>query len=211
MSFGFKLLSWIIAINVVITGLLLWAILSNIRTQSMGYRSNAERSQEQREEIIRRLEDILVFQKKMSEKELADVRPSSIIEWDEWHLCRDAMVLLNYTEIDGEIVNRDILLNPLGKHGRSFNDAQGIEVLQTAIDENRPVFHEDDRNPELVFIAVPIFHRSELARLSGVNLQQGRRPWGGALVQPKFPVYEGPRISSTGSFSGWPWQGVRSS
>jgi signal transduction histidine kinase len=193
MSFGFKLLTWIIAINVVITGLLLWAILSNISAQSAGYRSNAERFQEQREEIIRRLEDILIFQKRMSEKELADVRPSSIIEWDEWYLCRDAMVLLNYTEIDGEIVNRDILLNPLGKHGRSFDDAQAIEVLQTAIDENRPVFHEDARNPELVFIAVPIFHRSELALPLGANMSQGRRPWGGALVQPKFPLFQEPR------------------
>ena len=34
MSFRFKLLTWIIAVNVVITGLLLWAILSNISAQS---------------------------------------------------------------------------------------------------------------------------------------------------------------------------------
>ncbi|MBU0754808.1 MAG: HAMP domain-containing protein, partial [Planctomycetes bacterium] len=192
MSFGIKLLTWIVAINVAITGLLLWAILSNIHGQSIGYQRNARRFAAQRQEIIRRLEAILVFQKKMSEKELADVRASTIIGWEEWSLCRDALVLLNYTEIDGEIVHRDIRLNPLGKLHRSFDETQAMAVLQTAIDENRPVFHEDARNPDLVFIAVPIFHRTLSAQYPEPDADAQRRPWGGALVQPNFPVFEPP-------------------
>ena len=139
MSFRFKLLSWIVAINIGITSLLLVAVLSNIHQQSKGYERNAERSAEQRGEIFQRLGDILDFQKSMSEKKLADIRPGDIIKWREWDLCRDAMVLLHYTELDGEIVSEDILINPLGKLHRAFDDEKARSILERAITKDQLV------------------------------------------------------------------------
>ncbi len=192
MSIRFKMLSWIVAINVGITGLLLFAIQRNIRAQSDGYQRSAESFSMQREEILQRFENLLVFQKRMSEKELADVSAGVIIGWDEWQLYKDAMVLLNYTELDGEIVHKEILLNPLGKRNRSFDDGMALEILETAITEDRPVLRENGQNPESIYIAVPMHHRSENASGKEAYGRGKRRAWGGALVQPRFPVFQKP-------------------
>ena len=139
MSFRVKLLSWIVAVNLGITALLLVAVLSNINRQSQGYRRSAEVIAGQRGEIFDRLEDILGFQKAISEKEEADFSAVSMIfHWTEWRNYRDAMVLLDYTKLDREIIHTDILLNPLGRLHRTFDDEQA-EVAEPV--ELRPTEH----------------------------------------------------------------------
>lgn len=206
MSFRLKLFSWIVAVNVVITGLLLWAISSNIKNQSVGYRTNAERFADQREEIIKRLEDILVFQERMALKKPGEISPGTILQWEEWPSFRDAMVRLDYMErFDGnrlklmgdsgrgEIVPVKILLNPLGKQHRSFDDERALEILDTAIREDRLVLQEDEEDPDGFYIAIPIhFGADSYAPTRGVFPGRRNRIWGGALVQPKFPVFEVP-------------------
>jgi len=192
MSFRIKMLSWIVAVNLGITGILLCTILGNIKTQSMGYEKNAERFAEQREEIIRRLEDILVFKERMAQKELAHVNAGTILKWEEWKFFQDAMVLLNYTEMEGKIVFRDILLNPLGKRHRAFDDAQALKVLKTAIREDRLVLREDHENPDSFYIAIPVHVRSEPAEDEESPGAVEGRVFGGALVQPRFPLYQKP-------------------
>ena len=135
MSFRFKLLTWIIAVNVVITGLLLWAILSNIRAQSLGYRRSEQNFADQREEIMKRLADILAFQERMARNSPREVSPRTVIDWPEWREFRDAMVRLDYMESDDKIVPVDILLNPLGKRYRTLDDARALAILDTAIVE----------------------------------------------------------------------------
>ncbi|MFH1998230.1 MAG: ATP-binding protein [Planctomycetota bacterium] len=207
MSFRFKLFSWIVAVNLVITGLLLWAILSNIHTQSIGYRDNAERFAEQREEIIRRLEDILIFQERMALKKPGEISPGTILQWEEWPSFRDAMVRLDYMErfdgvrfkhnMDpphGEIVPVNILLNPLGKQHRSFDDDRALNILDIAIREDRLVLQEDEEDPDRFYIAIPIHFGTDVLPEGGEDGNPARnRIWGGALVQPKFPVLEAPK------------------
>jgi signal transduction histidine kinase len=188
MSFRFKLLTWIIAVNVVITGLLLWAILSNISAQSLGYRRNAENFEEQREEIIQRLGDILVFQEQMAGNSPSNVSPNTVIEWKEWKEFRDAMVRLDYMERDGKIVSVDILLNPLGKRYRTLDDERALEILDAAIAEDRLVMRGDAQRLEDFYIAIPIHFGEDTLVDSG----ESARVWGGALVQPRFPALTEP-------------------
>lgn len=195
MSFRIKLLSWIVAVNLGITALLLVAVLSNINRQRQGYSQSAESFAEQRDKIFQRLVDLLEFQKRIFEKELADVKPGTIINWDEWRFCEDAMVLLDYVELDGTIVHTENLYNPLGRRHRTFDDKEARSLLEKAIIEDRPRLFREERNPDNVFIAIPIHLRGEAAPVEVTESgEQGPgRPSGGALVKPRFPPLPEPR------------------
>jgi len=185
MSFRIKLLSWIVLVNLCITGLLLWSILSNIQNQSEGYKKNTEQIAEQRAEIIKSLvKNILDFKDRISRKKLDDVSAATVIEWDEWSLVKDAIVLLKYTVHNKRIVHFDILLNPLGKANRTFDDSRAMGILETAIEEDEVRFGDDEQGDKEFYIALPIHIRSGLES----NGEGSSRVWGGALVQPRFPM-----------------------
>jgi len=188
MSLRTKVLLWIITVNLAITALLLSAIFSSVGTQREEQRRTLAKIRENREEVIERFSNILLFEESLARLEEQDITPLSIIHWEEWENFDDALVLKNYVELEGEIIYTDIELNPLGSRQRSpsFDRAAALQMLKRAIAEDRRVTEGDA-------IAIPIHVRPSQSNGSQGAVAQplaagnNSKVWGAAFVRPRFP------------------------
>ena len=191
-SFRVKLFTWIVAVNLAVTGLLLWAILGNIRAQGEELRRTGELSTTQRRRILERTQDLLSFQGRMSRQELTEVTPGILLAWDEWNAYEDAIIALNFIIAVDDVGGREVVgeemasvLNPLGRSRRGPEDRRALSILKEAVTEERVLLRKDPQDSELYYIALPIYLKSDS---TGEGLSDRPGPVsGGALVKARIP------------------------
>ena len=155
MSLRTKVLLWIIAVNLGIAVILLTTIHSSVDAQREADLRTLQTIEQNREEIIERLSNILLFEEELARLDEEDITPQSIINWPQWDFFDDAIVLKDYVRLDNEIVYTDIELNPLGSRRRSlsYDREAARDMMRKAIDHDCRVTSGD-------MIAIPIHVRA---------------------------------------------------